>query len=257
MKTILVLIGLFCSCCLLHAALTDGLMAYYQFNGNLLDSSGNGNNGTLQGSISYSTGMLDSGAYFNGSSYITVANSSSLTLNNQLTISAWVRVDAGSLNGASILQKGQSGTIWDYGLGTYSSYPSYRSSMSDWVIWENANRNDHYGAFYLLTVVVNETTDNRPHLYINGNELIGTLTTQGGGQTFDSDWIRQSSLGVRIGIGHPNEYFKGVIDDLRVYNRALSSTEISQLASMAVPEPGSELLLLAGLLAVRLLRQRR
>jgi len=223
-------------CCLpIHASLLNGLVAHYTFDGTLSDSSIYGNNGTASGSITYQTGILGSGAVFNGSSYISVANSSSITIDGQITISAWVKTYSSSFDGACILQKGQSGVVWDYGLGLYYSDPSYRSSISDWITNDTSYQNKYYNDFYLLTVVVNETTDNIPHLYINGQEMDGTIIRHNLSTSLDTDWIRQSTYGIQIGLGHPGAYFQGVVDDLRLYNRALSTSEILQLAGV-VPE---------------------
>src|ERR1019366_3185308 len=74
--------------------LTNGLVAYYPFNGNANDASGNGNNGTVYGAILTTDrfGNSNSAYSFDGaSSYIEVPSNASLLFSNQLTISAWIK----------------------------------------------------------------------------------------------------------------------------------------------------------------------
>jgi hypothetical protein len=69
------------------------LVAYYPFNGNANDASGNKNNGTVNGAVFAKDrfGNLNSAYSFNGTSnFIQIPNSSSLQLGSSYTISAWV-----------------------------------------------------------------------------------------------------------------------------------------------------------------------
>ncbi len=81
---------------------TNGLVAYYPFNGNTQDLSGNNNNGTGKGSISYVTAVRGTGLklrgitnpeYVNNPDYVFVPNSPSLQFSNAFTVSYWVRID--------------------------------------------------------------------------------------------------------------------------------------------------------------------
>src|SRR5579863_2770063 len=80
--------------------LTNGLVAYYPFNGNANDASGNGNNGVVYGAVLTQDrfGSSNSSYLFNGTNiYIQV--SKLLPDLTNLTISAWVQYTSGSLNG--------------------------------------------------------------------------------------------------------------------------------------------------------------
>ena len=96
-----------------------GLVAWYPFNGNANDSSGNGNNGTVSGATLTTDRFGNPGkAYsFNGTNaYISVPNSSSLSIVGDITISAWI-YDYGD-NGAgyhTVLTKDLSGS-WSYNM---------------------------------------------------------------------------------------------------------------------------------------------
>lgn len=73
---------------------TSGLVAYYPFNGNANDSSGNGNNGTNHGATLATDrfGNSNSAYSFDGvSSYIDCGNGTSLKVANDITVAAWIK----------------------------------------------------------------------------------------------------------------------------------------------------------------------
>ena len=88
--------------------LTDGLMAWYPFNGNADDVSENGNHGTMHGTIpAKDRNGNDGGAlYFDGKSYIIVPHSDSLNPKNQMTLSMWIKYDEYTNVWSPILHKG-------------------------------------------------------------------------------------------------------------------------------------------------------
>ena len=115
---------IFCICAILMALavemqaqsfLTNGLAAYYPFNGNALDASGNGNNGTAYNLVSTNGHSNASGSalYFNGQNgYAAVPNSPSLNVSN-ITLSAWLKPDVGFSDQSYIFDKHDSGVNSD------------------------------------------------------------------------------------------------------------------------------------------------
>jgi hypothetical protein len=96
------------------ADLNTGLVAYYPFNGNANDVSGNNNHGILNGGVTLSQDKLgneNSAYYFDGvSGYISVPNKKTLNPANQVTISLWVRLD-NNINGwMPLIDKGGTGS---------------------------------------------------------------------------------------------------------------------------------------------------
>ena len=81
----------------LNADITTGLVAYYPFNGNANDASGNSNNGTVKGAqlTTDRNGKANSAYHFNGvSDHITLNPSATLSLGaNGFTLSAWVNAE--------------------------------------------------------------------------------------------------------------------------------------------------------------------
>lgn len=75
------------------AGLNDGLVAYYPFNGNANDESGNGHYGTVHGATLTEDrfGNADSAFYFDGNDYIEIS-SGEIVPQNTITISAWIKI---------------------------------------------------------------------------------------------------------------------------------------------------------------------
>jgi len=90
------------------ADLNQGLVAYYPFNGNANDESGNGNNGTVDGATLTTDrfGKGNSAYYFDGKSKITVPTSPSLEILGHITVSAWVRTSGTNKNSMIVRKVG-------------------------------------------------------------------------------------------------------------------------------------------------------
>jgi hypothetical protein len=223
------------------STLTNGLVAYYPFNGNANDESGNGNNGVVNGATLTTDrfGNVNSAFDFNGSgNSIQVSNSPSLNPSN-ITLNAWVYGKANLVPYQYILQK-----------QTTASDP-YEFSYSMIVMKNNSNSfpnsfQSHYGigdcnhvsgsaiignpnkysdsTWIMLTSIIQQNGSQR--LYING-----VLDTTYLGAPF----IPCNSPTTQLRIGHAWDgdpaWFKGTIDDIRIYNRALNQEEITYLAT--------------------------
>ncbi|MDP2902488.1 MAG: LamG-like jellyroll fold domain-containing protein [Methylovulum sp.] len=217
-----------------NAGLNDGLVAYWSFDDcTAKDNSGNGHDGVITDSLPCSTSKNGKAVYFDGTgSIITVPNTQSLKIDNKITISALVSIDQDNSDAAQIIQKGQSGTIWDYGLGAYYSYPSYRSWEADWFSTDTQTLPSKYGQYHLLTAVVDENNPSNPiSTYLDGVKITGTTLGNQWISTSNQQYgfINQSDYPLVIGVGHAGDNYKGYIDELRIYNRALTATEVTAL----------------------------
>lgn len=91
--------------------LNDGLVAYYPFNGNANDESGNLNNGTVFGATSTADrfGNANRAYFFDGvNDYIRAPHSSSLDITGPITISSWIKT-SGTVPNSGIIAKIQPG----------------------------------------------------------------------------------------------------------------------------------------------------
>ena len=218
--------AVFLFCGIAHAGLSDGLVAYYPFNGNANDESGNGNNGTVNGATLTTdrTGNSNSSYGFNVSGYIVVSDSNTLDLTTSTTFSLWIN-NYGNVE-SNVLSKGATwSALWaDYGLGFYNDVLQFEIS-------NNANVPEfrkfsviQKNVWTYITIVYQNSTVS---FYENG-----VLVDQ---QSLPYSTMRTSSQPLYIGrryIGHPDSGdfpFKGLIDDVRIYNRALAASEIQQI----------------------------
>lgn len=212
-----------------HAGLNDGLVAYYPFNGNAEDGSGNGNHGTAKGATLTNDrfGNAKSAYYFDGSNdRIDINDSYSLDIGtSDYSIVAWIKTSATSQNGR-IFSKGSSSCVTGYMMrmgGTGSSNVHLENAYSGSCkvnYWGNTTVND--GQWHLVVGIVDR--DYGGKIYVDGvfdsEDIIDT-----------SSYDLSNSRNPAIGINEVNglEPFTGSIDDVRIYNRVLTETEIQEI----------------------------
>jgi len=217
--------------------ITNGLVAYYPFDGNANDESGNANHGTIQGGGTYGSGKVGQAFYLNGmNAYIEVASSPALQPTNAFSAEAWVNYDriTGSGDGAVIVSKGNQAsgpTDWALSISTNRKLrPHVYINGSGWWYFDCATTLTT-GVWYHVAMVYDGTNITG---YVNGmadgSETPGPSTAQASDGTL--------SIGVHHYGGNLAGYFPGQIDELGIYNRALSSNEVAALyASEAPPIP--------------------
>lgn len=214
------------SCNSVSSNLNVGLVACYPFTGNANDSSGNNNHGsTVIASLTTDRFGKPNRAYnFNGSSYIEVPNSLTLSsTTNALTISFWVKISSwvyqNGVNYASVISKSNSTTDCSF---RYSITPYGASIINNGKLWNYTPGPmiNPLNTWIHFVVTVNGNTLN---LYKNGAHF--------GSTTSFSSFVFSNNNYLQIGRDYPGilDYFYGVLDDVRIYNRDLSSSEVNQL----------------------------
>lgn len=216
---------------------TNGLVAWYPFNGNANDSSGFGNNGAVNGAtLTTDRFGKPNGAYlFNGTSnYILVPPSSSIEPPNSLTVSVWFNATSNSNQWQPLISKHISSSFpYDsYLLGTGTPSPvnnKYYGVISDGnTISKNAiSKNSSYSDWVFLTFTYDGSSIKS---YTNG--ILDTTNS------FSSNIGYNSSVGLYIGHnGIGSQFFKGVIDEITIHNIALSDSEVSNYYQTTKPTP--------------------
>ncbi|WP_428938320.1 FG-GAP-like repeat-containing protein [Fontivita pretiosa] len=210
----------------------SGLVAAYAFeesSGNSVqDSSGMGNVGTISGATRTTAGKNGAALVFDGvNDWVTIADSSSLDLTTAMTLQAWVLPTSST---------GKQDVIIKEGVGTemYNLYARSDNGGPEANVHVNgANRMAEGAALPLNTWShLAATYDGATlRLFVNGAlsaslAVAGTITTSDGA--------------LRIG-GNSlwGEFFAGRIDDVRIYNRALSVSEIQADMNSPVPSPAA------------------
>ena len=204
------------------------LVAYYPFNGNANDESGNTNHGAVNGAALTADrfGAANSAYEFDGiDDFIQVANSSSLDIiSNALTINMWLYNDNPDTGNS---WKGISKGGYDVGNGyelifTNGNTNGNLSLNIGGGGYFMSNFNSHSNQWVMLTGTFN---NGEGKIYINGIEQ--AKTQQG------SINLNSSSSDLYIGKRNPANNFagfvKGKIDDIRLYQSALTEAEILNL----------------------------
>jgi len=179
------------------------------------DASGQGNKGTISNAARITTGKYGKALNFNGSNaWVTVNNSASLDLTSGMTLEAWVYPQSTS-GWKTVIMKETSGDSV-YFLESSNSARLPNSAFSNGS--EQAVSGPKMLPLNQWSHLVATYDGQYQRLYVNGIEV--AKQTQNG-------LIQQSSGVLRIGGNSVwGEYFQGYIDEVRIYNRALTSTEV-------------------------------
>ncbi|MDP4267641.1 MAG: LamG-like jellyroll fold domain-containing protein [Bacteroidota bacterium] len=212
--------------------LTNGLVAYYPFNGNAKDMSGNNNNATVYGA-SLTTdrfGNQNSAYSFNGTdNYLKILQSPSLTNLTNATFSYWVKYTLPDGKVASTISNGPDGNSYNEdGFFTWALNKSImhnlgrQGNFQSASIGYNATKSTNYQNFVFVTVVIDAD-----YIKTYRNGILEQTTPR------NSKSISRPHLDWFIGQSGANTYYlNGVMDDIRIYNRAINECEISALYNL-------------------------
>ena len=202
----------------------EGLVAAYGFNegsGNTAgDSSENELDGTISGASWTSAGKYGGALSFDGTDdSVSVPDANALDLTTSMTLSAWVKMDAVSNRFQALIYKERNGNDGSYALeadSTVSSRPGLNFRTTG---WQAARAPDPLSTatWAHLAATWDGTT---AKIYLNGT-LVKTQTMTG--------TITTSTGLLKIGgtaITGSNQHVDALIDEVRIYNRALSQVEV-------------------------------
>ena len=220
---------------------SNGLVGWWPFNGNANDESGNGNNGIVNGS-SLTIDRLGNNAsayYFNGlNNYIDIASNNTINFQNEFSISVWLITNQNNFNAGIIgkwndfnglLQDGQEEFALTVNDGVVNTmFALLRTNTSPNTNFQVQFNNSSYNEnqWNLFTYIFN---NNSITLYKN-NAIVGTASTTGS----VINHIQNLEVGRYAG-GQPtsggNTHFNGSLDDIGIWNRALTEEELTSLYS--------------------------
>ena len=184
-----------------------------------IDSSGNGNDGILVGDPQWVAGKIGGALEFDGiDDYVDCGNPAVLDITGDITLMCWIKVAAFSKTWETILSKGDDSYRMSRGPGDGDSIHFGANGTGD-----NLDAN---------TIV---TTDTWRHvaLVYNGTDKIIYIDGAEDARLASSGNINSSGFDFYIGQNsqQADRYLTGLVDDVRIYNQALSATDISRIAS--------------------------
>jgi prepilin-type N-terminal cleavage/methylation domain-containing protein len=208
----------------------SGLVAYWSFDeatGTIaIDYSGYGNNGTLYNNPQWTTGKVGGALNFDGSDDYVEKTNSAVMKQLPLTLLTWVKPGLRS-DGTdfpnNVISNDRPGY---YGHGFGINVWSSGSQMK--VEYENGFRtipsiSFNSDTWYYAAVVY---TSGNIKSYINGDLIDNFSFTQASLDAGDYIWIGKHNNDTNYGT---RRFFKGLIDEVRIYNRALSPEEIKAI----------------------------
>lgn len=209
----------------------NGLVGYWKFDegsGNIAhDSSKNGNDGTIYGAA-WTEGRVGKALQFNGvNCYVGIPSNPSITGFTQFTIEAWIKLESFRSEEMHIVSKNDGWTLpnpnAEYALYIEDEH-NLKFAVSNGTIWffeaTATNAINDLGTWYNVA----GTWDGINYaIYVNGVQVVAGKGPVG--------TIATGSAELQIGReGYwPWTYFNGTIDEVQIYNRALTPTEISTL----------------------------
>jgi peptidoglycan hydrolase-like protein with peptidoglycan-binding domain len=221
-----VIMGIFVSTLPLHKAsanLSTGLVGYWKFDEKkghaVSDSSSSHNDGSIVGVGSWGSGKINNAVTLDGASYISVVGNNLPIGNSSYTISAWFKTDG---------YHGAQGIIGWGGWGDERRTNALRLSFEGECPNSYGFRNYWWSADLDACVDTN-IFDNEWHLIVAEYDgatrrifLDGNMVAQDIPGANDVPYSNNAQIGITNGV----EPFEGSLDDIRVYNRALSDSEI-------------------------------
>jgi hypothetical protein len=230
-------------------SLNSGLVGHWTFdganitNGRINDISGQGNHGNPSGistSTFYTAGKVGQGGNFDGvDDEVLIQPSSSINNLSSITISVWIKPQsfASCTNyNASVVEKQNTNHGWHLACNSsgYFRFVSYNgdSGGTNMIVNTAAPLSLNVWTNLVFTWDGNVNGANAK-LYVSGVE--STTLAQVGTGTRNND----ATLPIHIGRSqYDTGYYKGIIDDVRIYNRAISTSEITSLYSFGASKLG-------------------
>jgi len=219
---------------------TSGLVGMWSFNGpdvswatNIAtDRSGNGNNGTIT-NMSTSTaptiGKVGQAFLFDGSNdYITTTNTTSWDslFANGVSISAWVKYPNFSTWQRTVTIENNANNDYDIWMQGQKTSAVVQCGSGGGLKYKNGTTAMQVNVWYHI-VCVTDYTNGGTKIYVNGVDDGGTVNAT---PTYTAD---KGSLDIgRLRDASASYYGAGTYDEVRIYNRAITAAEVSQLYLM-------------------------
>jgi hypothetical protein len=222
-----------------HTIPTEGLVAYYPFNGNANDEGGNENHGVVYGATLTENrfGNPASAYSFDGNDYINIGQLPQLNNANGITVSCWIfKTSSNRVEG--FVGKWRSSQFSDNVFLLYNGEQSYLNNGSFVVQTQTSSQLNHPWATGVGSVQehswvhitgVWSNIDGQSALFKNGMAESYSVQESSINQLLNTNTAFPAVIGNWGNQWGSNYYMRGKIDDVRIFNRALTEEEIQAL----------------------------
>lgn len=193
------------------------LLHLNETSGTLADSSGNSNTGTNFGGTYGAAGRFDNAVGFDASAErIEVANSQSLNITKDITISLWVKPNVNTHSSWNYFAAHQSSLKYEFGVYNAGLNPRWKVYNSSGISTEVSAGTMNVGNWHNVVGVRSGTS---VLLYLDGVQVASNTNFQGD--------LRAAAGGIIVGGDTGSRYFNGTLDEIAIWNRSLSAQEIT------------------------------
>jgi len=195
-----------------------------------VDTSGYGNHGTLENmdpTTDWVAGQIDNALDFDGDNdTVVVSHDESISLVDKITVAGWFWANPGSLDGYDLaFVKGTSDNNCSFWFGTLDDEISFGFYNGAGQYFETSGQNLQTELWYHMAATFDNATD-EVYVYLNGLEVGSWSTSQ----------VRVANTeDLHIGTNQYDENWDGKLDDLRIYDYAMSEAEVGGLYYISGP----------------------
>ncbi len=185
------------------------------------DSAGGDDNGTLVNGPTLTTGIIGDALSFDGvDDYVDIGEQDfGIDDTNEFTVALWVNIYDNTIGYHPIISRGPYTYPFNVKMENSRVRPSFRTiDNSYYSIYSTTDL--MIGEWYHIAFSYNDGTG---RVYVNGNEE-DSQTVTGSDELWLTNGTKYTSIGKVL-----EYYFEGTVDDIRIYNRALSAAEIAAL----------------------------
>ncbi len=198
----------------------EGLVAHYELENDAVDSSGNGLDGILMGEPNFAEGMLGMALDADGvDDYIDCSNDVAFDITDQITVSAWLNIRSIPTAWTAAVAKGEN--AWR--LGNVNEEPRFHFGITIWNAPDTASVDGETAvALDEWHHVIGRFDGRNINVYVDGALDATNPTTVPIGTAATNMFIGDNPEA-------PGRYWDGLIDDVMIFNRAVTPGEIRYL----------------------------
>jgi len=183
------------------------------FGSTALDWSGHENHGTIGGDPQWVEGVMNGALDLNGNDYVSINGVVDDLTSNNFTLSAWIKTTQAGEGNVFASNDSSSGHVLMFGIDNGNVYVDDGPETEFPPVVND-------GQWHMITFVMDGS---RITIYTDAVQ-VGTLST-----SIDVTTETRWSIGQEWDDSSPSDFYMGVVDDVRFYNKALTQAEVAEL----------------------------